>query len=158
MKRGPKPRPTAINIAAGTYDKNPNRRRDAEPDPPKGYPECPGTLDEVAQIEWWYICGLLDEMGILSLADKSALELYCHTYSEWRKACESVAKYGAVLVNRSGDKVDAKRNPFDVVRERNAQMCAKLLAEFGLTPSSRARVEVRQKPKDDFEAWEAKSG
>lgn len=108
-------------------------------------PECPEHLDEIAKIEWWHITGILQEMGLLTKCDCSALEIYCHTYSEWRKACDEVAKYGAVLVQRRGEIVEAKRNPHDVIREKSAASCVRLLAEFGLTPSSRSQVSVKKK-------------
>lgn len=143
--RGPKPKPTQFHVLHGTFDKNPQRSRDDEPVAPAGVPDCPDHLDELAQQEWKRVSQLLAEMNILTLADRAALELYCHSYSEWRKACVQVGKYGAVLIQKHGDKIDARRNPFDIVRERNAKACERLLAEFGLTPSSRSRVHATKK-------------
>jgi len=38
--------------------------------------------------------GLLDGMRVLTLEDKLAMELLCHTYSTWRKAAGVIDKKG----------------------------------------------------------------
>jgi phage terminase small subunit len=48
--------------------------------------------------------------------------------------------------------VEARRNPFDIIRERTAASCARLLAEFGLTPSSRTRLSVQPKQEERVRA------
>ena len=148
--RGRKPLPTAVHEMQGTYKKNPQRRRGSEPQPPPGAPECPGHLDDVAQEEWAMMCQILSDMGVLSKADRAALELYCQSYSDWRKACENVEKFGQVLVDTDGDQAQpAKRNPYDLIKERCGAACLRLLVEFGLTPSSRTRVSATSTKEDD---------
>ena len=96
------------------------------------------------------MCKLLSNMGILSKADAPALELYCSTYAAWRRACEDAEKLGPVLVQTTDTgKVEAKRNPYDIVRERNSQFCRQMLSEFGLTPSSRTRVPAQEVDEDN---------
>lgn len=142
MKRGRKPKPTALKLLTGAFEKDPQRRNRNEPTPSQKTPRCPAYLDAIAKAEWRYMTKVLADLRLLTMTDRAALELYCHTYSEWRKACEQVAKYGAVLIRTFNGKTEAKRNPFDVVRERNATQMARMLQEFGLTPSSRTRIEV----------------
>ena len=151
--RGRKPIPSHLQLLKGAYDKDPQRENKREPVAPPEPPPCPDHLDELAKIEWWHICGVLDELGLLSRADRAALEIYCQTYSQWRQACEQVSRYGAVLVqkNKQGA-VEARRNPFDLVRERTATACTRLLAEFGLTPSSRTRLSVEPQQKERVDA------
>ena len=150
MPRGRKPKPTAVKEIEGTFEKNPQRRNEREPVAPDGAPDCPDYLCDLAKIEWWYMCNVLDEMGLLSRADRAALEIYCQTFAQWREACQMVAKEGAVVQMQTKAGIITKRNPFDIIRERNAATCARLLAEFGLTPSSRSRVQVEKKATDDF--------
>lgn len=150
MPRGRKPKPTAVKEIEGTFEKNPQRRNDREPVAPDGAPDCPDYLCDLAKIEWWYMCSVLDEMGLLSRADRAALEIYCQTFAQWREACQMVAKHGAVIQMKTKSGIQPRRNPFDIIRERNAAACSRLLAEFGLTPSSRSRVQVEKKATDDF--------
>ena len=150
MTRGRKPLPTSIKVINGSFSKNPKRRNKKEPVAPDGAPECPDYLSDLAKIEWWYMCSILNEMGLASRAARAALEIYCQTIAEWRHACEMVARHGAVIQMKTKSGGIPKRNPFDLIRERTAQMCAKMLTEFGLTPSSRSRVQVDRKATDDF--------
>ena len=154
MPRGRKPLPTAMHEMNGSYIKNPQRRPKNEPKAPKEAPTCPRYLDRLAKNEWRHACGLLAEMGVLSAADKSALAIYCETYSEWRKAVDMCKQYGAwqVTKNARGD-IETKRHEWDRVRERTADACRRWLTEFGLTPSARARLQVEKETKDEFDAF-----
>ena len=45
--------------------------------------------------------------------------------------------------------VVAKRNPWSVVKERTGQQVLRILTEFGLTPSSRTRVQALPEEEND---------
>ena len=52
-------------------------------------------------------------------------------------------KYGAWTVYKDKDgHILTRRNEFDRVRERSSESLRRWLTEFGLTPSSRSRVEI----------------
>lgn len=154
MPKGRKPKPSHILEMAGAYNLNPNRRRPNEPKASPAPPRCPQHLDRLAKAEWKKICTILKDLGILSSADRAGLELYCQTYSQWRDACEKVAKHGSVLQVKTRSGIIPKRNPFDIIRERNAVVCTRLLVEFGLTPSARTRIEVQQQQDDNISVRE----
>ena len=78
---------------------------------------------------------------MFNAADRSALELYCVTFSGWRQAVDMVARHGAVIQMTTSSGVFPKRNPFDIIRERNAALCSRLLREFGLTPTAKNRTD-----------------
>jgi P27 family predicted phage terminase small subunit len=154
MPRGRKPIPTRLKEISGAFDKDPQRRNDLEPVPPPGLPTCPDYLNDFAKAEWWHICDLLKQMGLLSTADESALIVYCQTWGEWRKAVDMVAKYGAWTVIKQGNgEVATKRTEFDRIRERTAEQLRRWLLEFGLTPSSRSRVQVNVSPEDELDVF-----
>ena len=90
----------------------------------------------------------------VSSADRASLELYCQTYSQWRAAVSQVAKSGAVQKIKTKSGTIPKRNPFDIIRERCAIICTRLLVEFGLTPSARTRIEVDQQQDDNISVRE----
>ena len=111
----------------------------------------PAHLNQVAQNEWKTICKSLETVDLLNVADRSALELYCQTFSGWRHACEMVAQQGAVIQVTTSGGTFAKRNPYDIIRERNAAQCARLLRDFGLTPTSKNRSEDPDQEKETVE-------
>ena len=154
MAKGRKRLPSAVHELKGSYQKNPKRRRKKEPKPPSGNPTCPRYLDRIGKGEWRHVTKLLDNMGVLSLADKSALAMYCQTFSEWRKAVKMCQEHGAwsVTFDEQGNP-ETKRNMWDSVRERTAEACRKWLVEFGLTPSARTKIEVDTSTKDDFDQF-----
>ena len=145
MGRGRKPRPTALRELEGYFKKNPDRRNTLEPEAPSTRPDCPEHLTGKAADEWELMCDILAELNILSSVDATALAIYCQTYSEYLKAAEMCERYGAWQVTQGKDgEVMTKRHEWDRVRERNAEACRKWLMEFGLTPSSRSRVQANK--------------
>lgn len=149
--RGRKPTPTVLKIREG----NPGKRsiNEAEPTPPEGLPSCPDFLDAVAQEEWHRIASVLDEMGLLTKADRAALAAYCTAYSRWVAAEEQVAKYGTIV--KSPDKGFPMKSPYLTVADQSMETMRKFLVEFGLTPSSRSRIKVMGKSaaEDEFDAF-----
>ena len=137
-----RPIPSHLQVIKGAYDKNPQRRNNAEPKAPKGLPPCPYNLDRLAKNEWKRICGELSLLGVLSQVDRGSLEIYCLSYSKWRKANKQLDKDGLTIVNSAGNLV---RHPANAVCDASAAMCYKLLIEFGLTPAARTRVQVEPK-------------
>ena len=142
--RGRKPLSTAEKERRGSFVPHPERRNKREPKPPSGKPTKPKHLDTYASKKWNALVKLLDQMGLLNKADVDLLELYCVTYSGYRRALEHVAKTGMVLVTREdhGQQVEVRRNPFSVELHKYADRLQKLLSEMGLTPASRSRVQA----------------
>lgn len=138
MPRGRPPTPKKLNDLKG----EPGRRRryESEPDPPDGVPDCPDHLDEIAREEWASVCGHLQSMGLLSSADRTAIELYCISYSRYRRAVENCQKFGDVILG--SNKRVPMISPYATIQNQVFEQCRKLLVEFGLTPSARARMRV----------------
>ncbi|MFO7856529.1 MAG: P27 family phage terminase small subunit, partial [Paracoccaceae bacterium] len=66
--RGRKPKPTALAVLEG-----PGRRPRRSPPPPT----CPAHLSPAAREGWKRLVEVLDEMGVLTRADRGALAAYC---------------------------------------------------------------------------------
>jgi P27 family predicted phage terminase small subunit len=140
MPRGRIPQPRILNDLKG--DPHKRRRHESEPTPPADRPACPQHLDEIARQEWDFITAQLDQMGLLSAADKTALELYCQAYARYRRAEAVVAKYGEVIV--APETKYPMVSPYVSVMNRNLDTCRRMLVEFGLTPAARSRMRVQQ--------------
>ena len=139
MKRpGPAPLPTNLKVLRG----NPGKRRliDQEPDPPVSIPSCPQHLGTVAKKEWRRITKELKAIGIITELDRAALAGYCDAYATWVEACGQLGQYGMVLKAPSGYPIPS---PYLAIRDRSLDQMRAFLTEFGMTPSSRSRVRVK---------------
>jgi P27 family predicted phage terminase small subunit len=149
--RGRKPRPTVLKLIEG----NPGKRslNEREPVPPAEIPECPEFLDTEARAEWERTSQVLADMGLLTLADRSALAAYCVAYSRWVQAEQQVARFGTIV--KSPEKGFPMKSPYLTVADQALESMRKLMVEFGLTPSSRSRIRVPEggKAADEFDAF-----
>ena len=133
----------------GAFNKNPQRRNTAEPKPSTDRPTRPKHLTGHAGKEWSRVTKILADMRLLTKSDCALLEVYCHTFGQWRDDCDKVKKYGSVLLHKADGKTRAQRSPWDISRERNASLVIRMLTELGLTPSSRSRVIANSDEDDD---------
>jgi P27 family predicted phage terminase small subunit len=134
--RGPAPRPTNLTKFLG----NPGHRifNKTEPKPPAVIPECPDWLDERAHAEWDRVAQDLFDIGILTSVDRTALAGYCQAYSSWVECQEHIADNGSVIAGRWGPSI----NPAVTAAQKWMGIIRSFCQEFGLTPSSRARMAL----------------
>lgn len=133
---------------------NPGKRplNEREPVGPQGIPDCPAFLDEEARAEWFRTAKVLSDMGLLTMADRSALAAYCVAYSRWVQAEDQVKKFGTIV--KSPDKGFPMKSPYLTVADQALETMRKFMVEFGLTPSSRSRIRVPEaQPGDEFDVF-----
>ncbi|HSH84368.1 MAG TPA: phage terminase small subunit P27 family [Guyparkeria sp.] len=105
-------------------------------------PPCPAHLSAEAKREWKRISKHLLNLGIIAEIDMAALAMYCQAYGRWQQAEEKLAELG-----REG-MVDHTPNGFKqsstwlTISSKAAEQMRKLLPEFGMTPSARARLSA----------------
>ena len=143
--RGRKTLPKEIKKLQGTYR---NFRENHEaPDPKKANSlEPPEFLNELAKEEYRRKAALLDKLGIFREGDDVALAAYAEAYARW---VDAVRRYNATgpLVKSKRDGGLPARNPLCYVINASLEQMHKFLVEFGLTPVSRTRIKVDDKPK-----------
>lgn len=139
-RRGPPPKPTALKNLHGT--RRADREPRNEPVPPPGRPTCPRHLGPVARAAWKHWEPILLDMGTLTVADRSMLELTCSAYAEYRRGAEVLAKKGPVVTFTSGKGRQVRANPAAGVAADAWRRTVVGLRELGLTPAARARVEA----------------
>ena len=149
--KGRKPKPTVLKVLDGNPGKRPLNQR--EPKAPQGFPEAPTWLDAEAQAEWERVTIDLQEMGLLSRADRPALAAYCTAWSRWVEAESMVKKLGPIL--KSPDKGFPMKSPNLTIADQAMESMRKFMVEFGLTPSSRSRIKVPDAGQagDEFDAF-----
>ena len=147
-KPGTKPKPTALKALEGNPGKRPLNMK--EPKPSAEIPKCPWWFDYWARKEWNRVCPELHRLGLLTSIDAAALEGYCSAYSRWLKAEREVLK-GVTYEYMELKSLQLKRTvkpEVAVARDALNQVKA-FCTEFGLTPSSRARMIIPSQDKSD---------
>ena len=141
---GRKPIPTQIKKMQGTLEKS--RVNKLEPQLPTSIPKVPDYFDNYAVEAFEFLGVKTYEMRIITEADKMALELLAESYSEYRRAIEIIKEKGLTysIRDRSGNEI-IKPRPENLIKDKAMNRMKSLLPEFGLTPSSRARVNAQEK-------------
>ncbi len=141
-KRGPPPKPTKLKKLEGTYRKDRAAGGGEEMAPAPGTPIRPKWLDAEAKREWDRVVPQLAELGVLADIDGSMLADYCAAHALAVKAAAQYQREGLMLRTPFGPQ---KHPMIKVAQEARGQ--ARLLAgEFGLSPSARSRVKLKEKP------------
>jgi len=136
---GRPPKPTAIKKLQGTA--RADRVKANEPKPKKGSvaPSVPGHLSADAKKEWRRVAKELHGLGLLTSIDRTALAAYCETYVTWVDALAQCRKLGLIVKTTNGNAV---QNPYLSVASQAEKRMRGWLSEFGMTPSSRTRINV----------------
>jgi P27 family predicted phage terminase small subunit len=137
--RGRPPKPTALKNAEGNLGHR--AVNTAEPRPAAAVPSCPSHLGPQAKREWQRVGKLLARHGLLTEVDRAALAAYCTAYGRWVEAEEQVRTLGPVVKSPTGYPI---QNPYLAIANKAMQQLTRLLGEFGMSPSSRARVAMTQ--------------
>ena len=133
---GPRPKPTGLKLLEG----NPGKRRlnRKEPKPNVEAPRCPTWLDAEARAEWRRVVPRLLELRVIAQIDRACLATYCIAWSRLRRAEAELMRDG-LTYTRDGM---IKRHPAAGIAHEAAAELRAFAAEFGLTASSRTRVEA----------------
>jgi len=142
--RGRKPTPTALRVLRGNAGKR--ALPQGEPKPAPGAPTCPPQLTGAARREWRRISKELAALGLLTSIDRAALTLLCDAWGRWVEAVDALKQYGVMIKSPSGYPM---QSPYLAIANKAAEQVRLLLAEFGMTPASRSRVQATTPDDDD---------
>ncbi len=135
-RTGRPPKPTALKKLAGNPGKRP--LNESEPQPSGKLPAMPtDRLDNTAQLAWIHLRAELEPLGLLTAADAYTFELLCYHIGTARLAAAETRLEGITLQDQYGR---VYHNPADKVHSQHAKAYTRLMAEFGLSPSSRSRL------------------
>ena len=147
MQPGPRPKPVELRVLHGTA------RRSAlasVPRPRRKLPRCPDFLTGEAAECWKRTAKDLYDAGLLTTVDRDALAAYCVVYARWREADAKVTKRGMVIFTSikkddDGNVIGGEnpiQNPYLAIANKAFDQMTRMMAEFGMTPSSRTRVKA----------------
>lgn len=149
--RGRKPKPTALKLLQGNPGKRPIDANEPQPAVPAGdrAPYAPRFLCDEGKAEWRRIIGYLLEAGLYTEVDRTALAMYCQAFGRWIEAEKQVDERGPICTSDNGN---LYQNPWVAIANKRWDQVRKVMAEFGMTPSSRTRVTVAMpEEKDELE-------
>jgi P27 family predicted phage terminase small subunit len=112
----------------------------------------PKYLDREARQQWKKLVNILLPIRVLSIADGIALANLCAAFSilsQAHQAMRLASKAGGtgLLMKCPGGYV--QQSPLVGIINGQVEIINKLLREFGLTPSSRTRIETLAESADD---------
>ncbi len=145
---GPPPIPTEVKRLMG----NPGKRRlpkpgeEPEPDHVSELPEPPEWLGSYGAAEWRRAGPILMKIRLLTESDLLAFGAYCANVDLMIESKFDIEKNGATITGQRGGSV---RNPALASFSQAVTALRALATEFGMTPSSRARMRL---PGDDGES------
>ena len=152
--RGPAPLPANVHLLRGNPSKLALSKLNEGVSPKVEIPRRPAHLKGAAAKEWDRISVELLKLGLVSQLDRAALSMYC---TAWGRHVDAEEKIRAL-----GDSgfVDTTPNGFEVqsvwlnISNKAFEQCCKMLAEFGMSPSSRSRVTPGDMSGDLFSGTE----
>lgn len=148
-KGGRPPKPTGLKVLEGNPGKRPLNKR--EPKTSK-IARRPMWLTSEAKKEWARIAPILKNMNILTAADQIALAVYCQAYADYIEAQKIIQENGITYeyTNKAGI-TNIVARPEVLIAQKNAEIIRKFCIEFGLTPSSRGRIQLPGEGKKESE-------
>ena len=119
--------------------------------PPPGSRPALACLGDEARKEWQRLSKELAALGLLTGLDRGMLAAYCQAHALWVEAVSSIERYGTMVKSPNGFPM---QSPYVAVANKQVDIMVRIAAEFGMTPSSRTRIRVGDKPPEDpFEAF-----
>jgi P27 family predicted phage terminase small subunit len=93
------------------------------------------------------MCQELEMLGVISLAERAAMLRYCHAYQQHHDFERQVKKDGRWQTNYKTGAIT--EHPASKAARDLANQMIKLLSAFGMTPTSRTRLAVKEKTEVD---------
>jgi len=136
-RSGPRPKPVAIHKMNGTYRKD--RQRGGE-SPDANIPDRPKIVTGEARKEWERMAPKLAKAGLLSSWDIATFTMYCLTWKEFLAVSRKLKKLSDYVATTSNGNVI--QSPLVGIKNQVYKRLLQICTEFGLTPSSRASLNV----------------
>ena len=141
-------KPSHLHVVEGTARKS--RMNKNEPKLATKRPKMPSGMSAKAKKTFGDVCDLLEQMGILTIADGMALELLCEAYAEWKDFSDMVQAEGGVYRSAGANGTElVKAHPAVAMRADAWKRVKSMMSEYGLTASSRTKVSAEQPASSD---------
>ena len=140
MSKGRKPKPTALHKAQGTYQpvRHANKLEVA------GTPSQPTIQSANETFDW--LVKKLDDMGVVAEVDGMALQMLADAWEDYQVHRNVIKEHGPTYATTTaqGDTMWRPR-PEVLMMNQAWTKVEKMMVQFGLTASSRAKISVEEK-------------
>lgn len=133
-------KPTALKLAQGVPGGKHHLPQD-EPQPSREDLSPPDHLSVAGRKVWATAVAQLNEVGVMTVMDRTALAHYCEQFVTWQTALANVRKKGLVLANKKTGIL--RQNPHLAIANQAHDRLLKMMQEFGMTPASRSGIKTR---------------
>ena len=136
--------PSAVRVLRGA-----RLSKGREPKPKTGRPTMPADLGPDERAAWLEVVHQAETVpGLLTRADRGALELLARQVPLWRECMRHVREHGSSLIVRDekGAVKFIQQTPEATLAIKLGASLKALFSEFGLTPAGRTRVQVPEAP------------
>lgn len=116
-----------------------------EPQPTPEIPAPPDHLTGHALEKWHELTPILFDLGLLTMADRDPLVLYCEEYARYRDAQDEIAREGMFIETDKGNVI---QHPAVGIVHKAIGIMHRLMVEFGMTPAARSKVSSSRKPNE----------
>lgn len=140
--KGRKPLPTKLHVLNG----NPSKKNldTNEPKPIPIAPQPPTWLDPVAKKLWKQLAPQLENLGLFTAIDGPAFEAVCQNYAVWVRCERYLKKNGLTFEYQTESGATyVQQRPEVAIGNKALQSFKAFCTEFGLTPSSRTRINIK---------------
>lgn len=135
-KVGRKAKPTALKLIQGNPGNRPINKH--EPQPAKVYsPDAPSGFDDLETAKWFEVTAKLAKIRLLTELDLDAIEVYCREWVNYHHAIADIADRGKLMQTPQGG---VMWNPSWTQLKHSQKICRSIMAEFGMTPSTRTTL------------------
>jgi len=142
--------PTKLKVLRGTARSDRMPRNEPKPQPIA--PSRPAGLSAAARRLWDELAPRLERLGLLTEVDGPMLEALCEAWARyqmakrrWRRVVRTVDPVAGISTIRTAE----------TLLDRAEQSVRHFAAEFGLSPSARAKLDVPNVADDEEGALEA---
>jgi P27 family predicted phage terminase small subunit len=149
MTAGRPRKPTTLHLVQGTA--RADRLNSREPKPARKRPTPPANLSAGAKKAWRHFAKQLDELGVLTTADATALANLCEAAADLEAARSALAARPGLTYENVTAAGGVTHRPYpEVALVRDADRRVRVwLSAFGLTPADRSRVSILEKTDED---------
>jgi P27 family predicted phage terminase small subunit len=143
---GRKRKPTEMLKASGTYrdDRHANKMT-----LPLGSPTPRASVGDISRDAYEFIAGRLTNIGVVSEIDTFALQMFSDAWEDYIAAREVIRRDGPTYTTTTNTGDIMFRPRPELAMMNNAwDRLKKIIPEFGLTPSSRAKIDAKDEVQD----------
>ena len=107
-------------------------------------------ITEASRREWLRVAPVLFKNKLLTDPDRNMLVAYCLELSKYFEYNQAIEILGTVmeLKDKKGNVVNYMKNPNCELADKALKSAIAIAAHFGLTPASRGKLKVPEKPTD----------